>query len=263
MNSLFSIQDRQGVLDYIVRVGCECNKVVALVQVGSGAIGYHDDWSDLDFVIALDAKESKAEVMDYMHQRIAEIYEMAYFSQQDERNLQCYVLSNLLEIDIGYGAYDRAAALKPDFKVLFDKSGIVNKKMVESRKGMNDRIYGERQKKNIELACNNIWIRMMHAAVAIHRGNFFRAVGELEYIRKTYINIMGDRYRLESDMNREIDKLPEVDKVEIKKTYITGENAEDLWKSLLQLTEMTYRELKEYKLPVSQETLKEYYAGLM
>ncbi len=54
---------------------------------------------------------------------------------------------------------------------------------------------------------------MMHAAVAIHRNNFFRAVGELEYIRKIYI-------------------------------------------------ELIYDELREYKLPVSQETIYSYYEGL-
>ncbi len=263
MNSIFSPQDRQNVLDYIVNVSLECNKIVALVQVGSGAIGYNDDWSDLDLVIAIDAKESKADAMDYIHQKIVEKYEIAYFSQQEERNLQCYVLSNLLEIDLGFGAYDSAAALKPEFSVLFDKSGIVNDKMVKSREGMGERIYGEKQKKDIEKACNGIWIRMMHAAVAIHRNNYFRAVGELEYIRKTYIELVGDRYRFESNMNREIDKLPEEEKTEIKKTYIMGESAEELWGSLLKLTELIYAELKDYKVPVSQEMIKSYYEGLM
>ncbi len=32
MNSIFSPQDRQNVLDYIVNVSLECNKIVALVQ---------------------------------------------------------------------------------------------------------------------------------------------------------------------------------------------------------------------------------------
>ncbi len=262
MNNMFSVQDRQNLLDYIESVSLECDKIVALVQVGSGAIGYNDDWSDLDFVIALDAKESKSEVMNYMHQRIDEKHKVAHFSQHDERNLQCYVLSNLLEIDLGYGAYDRAAALKPEFKVLYDKSGIVNEKMDRSREGLGDRIYEEKHKIDIEQACNVVCIHMMHAGVAIHRNNFFRAVGEIDYIRKTYIELVGDRFRLESNMNREIDKLPEKEKAEIKKTYMTGESAAELWRTLIKLTEMTYKELKGYKLPVSQDMIQSYYEGL-
>ena len=258
---MFSVLDRQNVLDYIVSVSLECDKIVALVQVGSGAVGYNDDWSDLDFVIALDAKDSKAEAMNYMQQRISEKYKTSYFFQHDERNLQCYVLSNLLEIDLGYGPYDRAAALKPEFSVLFDKTGTVKEKMDKSREGLGDRIYGEKHKKDIEQAYKEVWIRMMHAAVAIHRYNFFRAVGEIEYIRKTYIELIGDRFRLESNINREIDKLPEEEKAEIKETYITGESAAVLWGSLLKLTELIYNELKGFKVPVSQEMIKSYYEG--
>ena len=53
MGKVFSVQDRQAVFDYILSVAAECSRIVSPVQVGSGAIGYHDERSDLDFVIAL------------------------------------------------------------------------------------------------------------------------------------------------------------------------------------------------------------------
>ena len=102
----------------------------------------------------------------------------------------------------------------------------------------------------------------MHAAVAIHRGNLFRAIGELEYVRKLYIDLLGDRYRLESSLNREIDKLPEKEKEAIRSTFVTGEDPAALRTSLLNLTKLIYQELDGYNVPVTQELLLEYYKDL-
>ena len=262
MEKIFSVQDRQDAFEYVLSAARECSKAVALVEVGSGATGYRDERSDLDFVIALDSDESMPEVMDHMHQKIAGMYDILFFKQDEPRHLQCYVLSNLLEIDIGYGGYENAAAWKPAFKVLYDRSGTVEEKMIRSREWMDDHIYGDKQKKDIALARDSVWIRLMHAAVAIHRGNLFRAIGELEYVRKLYIDLLGDRYRLESGLNREIDRLPEKEKEAIKSTFVTGENPADLWTSLLNLTKLVYLELEGHSVPVTQEMLFEYYKDL-
>ena len=78
MGKVFNVQDRQSVFEYILTIATECGKIVSLVQVGSGANGYHDEHSDLDFVIALDSGESMHEVMDYMHRMISAKYELAF-----------------------------------------------------------------------------------------------------------------------------------------------------------------------------------------
>ena len=127
---------------------------------------------------------------------------------------------------------------------------------------MDDRIYGEKQKKDIDTACRSVWIRLMHAAVAIHRGNYFRAVGELEYVRKQYIDLLGDRYRLESSLNREIDRLPETEKAAIRSTFVTCESTSELWERLINLTVLIYNELEGYDVPVTREKMFEYYKGL-
>ena len=262
MEKIFSVQDRQNAFEFVLSAARENDRIIALVQVGSGAAGYRDDRSDLDFVIALDSDESMPEVMEYMHQKISGMFEVLFFTQSEPRHLQNYVLSNLLEIDIGYGGYENAAAWKPAFKVLYDRSGTVEEKMIRSREWMDDHIYSDKQKKDIATACEAVWIRLMHAAVAIHRGNLFRAIGELEYVRKLYIDLLGDRYRLESGLNREIDRLPENEKEAIRSTFVAGENPTDLWRSLLNLTKLVYQELDGQSVPVTQEMLVEYYKDL-
>ena len=81
----------------------------------------------------------------------------------------------------------------------------------------------------------------MHAAVAIKRGKIFRAIGELDFVRNMYIDLLGDRYRLESKMNREVDNLPQEEKDAIKSTFVTSENPKELWESLLNLTDLIYK----------------------
>ena len=260
MEKIFSVQDRQNAFEFVLSAARENDRIIALVQVGSGAAGYRDDRSDLDFVIALDSDESMPEVMEYMHQKISGMFEVLFFTQSEPRHLQNYVLSNLLEIDIGYGGYENAAAWKPAFKVLYDRSGTVEEKMIRSREWMDDHIYGDKQKKDVAVACEEVWVRLMHAAVAIHRGNLFRAIGEraigeLEYVRKLYIDLLGDRYRLESGLNREIDRLPEKEKEAIKSTFVTGENPADLWTSLLNLTKLVYLELEGHSVPVTGDAV--------
>ncbi len=262
MSKIFSVKERQDTFDYILSIVKECSKIVSLVQVGSGAIGYHDEYSDLDFVIALDCDDSMSEVMEYMHKKISEKYDLTYFSQAETKRLQVFLLSNLLEIDIGYGAYEYAAALKPAFKVLFDKSGVVEEKMIQSREWMDNKLFGEKQKKDIELTCNSAWAYLMHAAVAINRGHYFRAIGELEYVRKLYIDLLGDRYRLESNLNREIDRLPDNEKEAIMRTFVTGKNSNELWESLVMLTDMIYKETDDFSIPVTREMLNTYYEKL-
>ena len=134
--------------------------------------------------------------------------------------------------------------------------------MIRSREWMDDRIYGDKQKKDIETARHSVWIRLMHAAVAIYRGNTLRALGELEYVRKLYIDLLGDRYRLESGLNREMDRLPEEEKTAIRSTFVTGETPDALWTALLNLTGLVYRELEGHDVPVTQEMLQEYYQDL-
>ena len=99
----------------------------------------------------------------------------------------------------------------------------------------------------------------MHAAVAIHRGQYFRAVGELESVRMQYIDLLGDRYRLESSLNREIDRLPETEKAAIRSTFASAESPSELWTALLNLTALVYKELEGIDVPVTQEMLHDYF----
>ena len=126
---------------------------------------------------------------------------------------------------------------------------------------MDDPIYGEKQKKDMEQARNAVWLFLMHAAVAIHRGNCFRAIGEMEAARALCIDLLGDRYRMENKRNRETDYLPEAEKAVIRSTFAAAESTPELREALLNLTALVYKELEGVSAPVTREILRDYYAG--
>jgi len=55
-----------------------------------------------------------------------------FFSQIPKKGLQVYLTDSYLEIDIGYGDYTCAAANRKHWKVLYDKSGTVDKAIHDS-----------------------------------------------------------------------------------------------------------------------------------
>ena len=84
----------------------------------------------------------------------------------------------------------------------------------------------------------------------------------MEAARALYIDLLGDRYRLESRRYREIDNLPEAEKAAVRSTFAAAENPSALWEALLNLTALVYKELEGTGVPVTQEMLQDYYAGL-
>ena len=244
--SLFSIADRKNVMDYIISFTEQNEHIVALVAVGSGSYGFYDELSDLDFVIAIDSDENMEIVMEYVRSQLNKRLNFIYFRQIPQKRLQVYLTDNYLEIDIGYGAYTSAAAFRKHWKVLFDKSGTVDKAMRASweKKEMaskTDEFY-----KKLADCSDSVWHNLMLSAVAIKRKHYWRAYAELDLARKWLIELLCCRYFLDADRNREVDKLPEAELAILRKTLVSNLTQEALWCSLDALTYAVYTELERY-----------------
>jgi len=93
---------------------------------------------------------------------------------------------------------------------------------------------------------DSVWHNLMLAAVAIKRGQYWRAYTELEFVRKWLIELLCYRYSLDSDRNREVDKLPEAELSVLNKTLVSSLNKDALWRSLDALVDAVYTELESY-----------------
>lgn len=245
--SLFSVEERKRIMDYIISFTKSYEHIVALVAVGSGSYGFYDELSDLDFVIAIDSNENMEMVMEYVKSQLDKCLNYIYFKQSPQKRLQVYLSDNYLEIDIGYGAYTSAAATKKHWKVLFDKSETVEKVMRASWEGKiaNENETNELSQRLAECS-DSVWHNLMLAAVAIKRGQYWRAYTELEFVRKWLIELLCYRYSLDSDRNREVDKLPEAELSVLNKTLVSSLNKDALWRSLDALVDAVYTELESY-----------------
>lgn len=258
---LFSVTDRQDVLDYIISFTQQHEHIVALVAVGSGAYGYIDELSDLDMVVAVDSDENLETVMEYVAAQLRKRLNFIYFKQMPQRRLQVYLTESYLEIDIGYGPYTSAAAAQQHWKVVFDKSGTVDHAMRESWE-KRETTSGTHELAKVAECSDSAWHYLMHAASAIKRRQYWRATAEFEYARNLLIELLGCRYPLETRRNREVDKLPAAELAVLEETLVSDLTQEALWCSLAVLTNAIYTELERYgervRITVNRRHVEEY-----
>ena len=119
-------------VEYIATIAEQNEHIMALIAVGSGSYGYNDEFSDIDMVIAIDNDANLDLVMNDVSASIGKQMKLIYLKQASQIRMQVYVGENYLEIDIGYGVYTGAAAMRKDWKVLFDKTGTVDAAMRRS-----------------------------------------------------------------------------------------------------------------------------------
>ena len=244
--AVFNATDRKSIMDYIVSFTEQNEHIIALVAVGSGSFGYIDELSDLDMVVAIDSDENMETVMEYIASQLNKRLNLIYFKQMPQRRLQVYIIDNYLEIDIGYGAYTSAAATRKNWKVLFDKTGTIDGIMRDSWENYEKTAKTDEHNQKLVECSDSVWHNLMHSAVAIKRGRYWRAVAELELARNLYIGLLGCRYSLETGRSRDVDKLPEAELAVLQKTLVTSFSPDALWGSLAALTDAVYTELEHY-----------------
>lgn len=259
---MYSTEERKRIMDEIIVFAEQNEHIIALIAVGSGSYGYIDELSDLDMVVAIDSDENTETVMEYISSQLKNRLSFIYFKQVLQSRLQVYMCDSFLEIDIGYGPYTWAAAFRKDWRVLFDKSGTVEEKMLESWKRHEESCNEEAYNKKAAECADVVWHHLMHAAVAIKRGQSWRADAELSIARNSYIELLGCRYSLETARGRDTDKLPENELEVLSKTLVTGFERKALWSALNALVDAVYSELErcgeQAHIPVSRARVNEY-----
>ena len=100
---VYSVLERQAMLEDITAFAEKQPHITALIVVGSGAFGYTDELSDLDFVVGLDGDASMASVMDDMAAFLKARAKPIYFKQAEQRHMQVLLSDRYLEIDIPRG----------------------------------------------------------------------------------------------------------------------------------------------------------------
>ena len=202
--------EREEIFNYIVKEFEKREEVISVIQVGSGAIGYRDKYSDLDFAVVIDDSNID-EIFDKTFKSISDKYNVFFFDNMHERKLQLFLLDNYLELDIGYYTLDSLYARRENFKVIFDKSNKVNDIMVNTWNEMKEKNKGTTQEVNMNKVINfvdkELWYNVLHSIIAFKRNNIYRCYYELQEIKNYAIDLIAKRNNKESKRYRSINEL--------------------------------------------------------
>lgn len=247
---MYSEIDREEIFNYVVKEFEKRPEVIAVIQVGSGAIGYRDKYSDLDIAVVIDDSNIE-EVFDKTFNTIRDKYNIFFFDNMFERKLQLFLLDNYLEIDIGYYTLESLYARRENFKVIIDKSNKVNDIMINSWNEMREKNKGTTQEVNmsevIHFIDKELWYNVLHSVIAFKRNNIYRCYYELQEIKNYAIDLIAKRNNIESKRYRSINELNKEDLEMINQLFSYPKNYNELEKYLNIALEIILEEFEYWK----------------
>lgn len=263
---LFTLQERDTVKNIIIEELKKINGIMAIILVGSGAVGFTDYISDIDFSIVIDNEYNINAIMKRVNEFICTKWKLINALEMQKRGLQVYILDNYLEIDIGYVTFQKVSAVRERWLVVYDTTNKIDSIMKQTWE-TNKNNHGKKQSIDIDQAYSNatenIWHFLMHAIVGIKRENYWRAMGEMNIARNTLIELLGYKYSLETKRFKDVDMFPNDAKNTLQKTIPIGFNLMAFKHSIYALIDAIYDELESFyrkgnEIKVTRKDVKEY-----
>ena len=259
---MFTHSERQGILQQLVQSLKDDNRIVGIVLVGSTAVGFADEYSDIDLIAVVDSQQSTErtfrEWVSRLDSDLAPIHR--FVASFDEHNfLAGFLLPGCLEIDFGVVNFDALIAKRGRWKVVYDTTGRIEEKLRSS--------WDKRPQENIheagrELA--SVWHYVIQTVISVQRKQLWRALHNLEEVRNRGLHLAGLRRGLVVSHFREIDQLPSEIKREFEQTLVHSVTAEEILRALRWATECFFRELQaiEREAIDSEQTAKRIAAAM-
>lgn len=236
-------------------------EIAGIIIVGSGAFGFTDEYSDLDFSIVVKDNVNMTAIMQQIAQYINHHYSVMQELRIPPRNLQTFLLNNYLEIDLGYAEFSHVEAKRKHWKVVYDAIGTIDQKMTDS--WADAEIAADHQDFS-SIYCKysqNIYSYILLAAIAVKRNQKWRAVGEINLLRDKAIELLGCHYKVETKRYRQVDHLPDSMKSRLDNTLCDYTDSKSMYESIYHLIDIIYDELDLHfngQYAVSRHAMKGY-----
>ncbi len=119
----YTKEDREKTLESLTHFFKSVEKIRARVLLGSGTIGFTDDFYDLDFMLGVESSSDCTIVKDLILNKLQEMgYDFGKIIEfRKERYFIVAILNNFLELDISVVPQDEFVARSNQWKILFDK----------------------------------------------------------------------------------------------------------------------------------------------
>ena len=242
--SFYSPEYRQDTLDRVLHALEADERITGVIIVGSGAVGFDDDYSDIDLCIVCpdDATQAIYEDWGERFENLLPVIHCCPVTYNPSSHLYALLLDGFLELDAGFIGIGSLAAKRERWKVAFDRSGKIASIMTaswESRKPIDpEREYLPR--------VAGIWHHVLHVGSALRRGQPWKALHYLETIRNRTIELAGLRLGLGIDHFREADRLPANLLAELAQTIPQQTDDAEIIRALECAVGCFFREAREY-----------------
>ncbi|MEJ2750379.1 MAG: aminoglycoside 6-adenylyltransferase [Anaerolineae bacterium] len=245
MASYFSADDRDNILRWIVAETQKDASFAGCVLVGSGAVGFTDEYSDIDLVVVVRdscpfervSEEWKQHVLDHLP-----VLAHTTGLRADRIILHNFYLRNYLEINNGILPLEFLTATRSRYKVLWDRTG--------QMQAILDDTWNKR--KNLSPLAeyfNNrkagIWHYINHAFVTLRRGRKWQALSDIEEIRQQVIYLRAYREGLEPKRNRDVDQMSDEFKQQLSSLLVGSLVPELLEAKLIMAARLFFQEARD------------------
>lgn len=179
---MYTVEERSSYFDKVIQEFELSDLVEGIVQLGSGVIGYKDEYSDIDLMIATSRSEKAQTTRDFIRETLKSFDSTYIKEKQFSRDilLVIAIMDNGLELNVSIVPRELLTVRSPLWKVIVDKTGLVTEKMNSE----NDYFLKQPIKYNVGI---DIPFEFVYCALAfekeLKRGNQIYALKMLEEMR--------------------------------------------------------------------------------
>ena len=158
------------------------NLVEGIIQLGSGVIGYKDEYSDIDLMVATTRVEDADLTRNFVYQTLSNFNPVYIKEKQFSKDifLVIAILQNKLEYNVSIVPREFLSVKSPLWKVVVDKTGLVTEKMNTE----NEHFINKPVKYNVN---SDVVFEFVYSALALEkelkRNNLIYALKMLENMR--------------------------------------------------------------------------------
>ncbi|HET6445901.1 MAG TPA: nucleotidyltransferase domain-containing protein [candidate division Zixibacteria bacterium] len=257
----FTEEERQDILNDLLALMGQDDRLSGVILVGSAAEGFDDRFSDIDLSVVVDGEHEVATLFDDWKTRIAALFPvLSVFEVAHSENmfLSGFLLTNILELDIGFLSIKDLLAKQRRWKIVFDRSGQIEEIM---RSSWENREPSDRESE-YRRRLDSIWHYITHTALSIARGHRWRAIHYLDVVRVRSIELACIRRNLDPHHFRPVHLLPPDFLDQLQGTLPKSAEETEIFRALRASSELFFNECSAIDQSLGKDLSSNLRAGM-
>lgn len=209
-----TVDPRKDLIDAVQAVMASDPRIDGLVVIGSGAVGFRDDLSDVDLIAAVAPGLDPVAVGDDLSRSLRSslpLYRYIQTPPARARGIHVFLLEGHLELDLSFVSIAELRATADRWRVVFDRVGEVARQM--SIPMLEGPAPGEQARFRYLAGCGSLWFGLK----ALQRGEYLLAADRLGEVR-SHIAALAclDDFGTDEHVAQRADTLPEASRAMLR-----------------------------------------------